>query len=75
MSRQLHLEGDIRQAIENFLGSYVDSKTWDTVIQVMAAAIDSGTFSLEDAGKLSHALTQISTSGPDECPTCGEPRR
>jgi hypothetical protein len=71
MSRELQLEGDLRQAIENYLGEMVGGP-WDGVIATMAYAIIAGRFTLDDAGRLSLALanTHGPEKAPDACPTC-----
>lgn len=74
MSRQLQLEGDIRQAIENYLGSYTGSKAWDDTIRIIAEVIDNGSVTLGQAMALSFALEQTADPVPDVCPTCEKPR-
>lgn len=74
MSRLLQLQGDIRQAIENYLGEYTSSKAWDDVVETVATIIDNGSVTLGQAMKLSYALEQTRDPTPDECPTCGKVR-
>lgn len=73
--RRWQLEGDIRQAIENYLGGATVSGPWDKVIEAMAAVIDNGFMTLEEAAYLSHNLTQTQgpEASPDTCQTCDQP--
>lgn len=65
------LEGDLRQAIENFTGCAV-SGPWDVFIETMAASIRTGQLDLAIAAKLQLALEQTNgATRPDECGTCG----
>ena len=68
MSRELLLQGDIRAAIERWMGDTV-SGPWDAVIQGMAIAIVEGQMSTETAARIDLALRV--TAGPvDTCPSC-----
>lgn len=73
MSRELQLEGDLRQAIENYLGDYVGGPAWDTVVETVAQTIRGGQLTLDQASRLSLALanTHGPEMAPDGCPTCG----
>lgn len=65
------LEGDLRQAFENFMGERV-SGPWDVIIETLAGVVNNGQMDLETAAKLNLHLAR--TKGellPDECGTCG----
>lgn len=64
------LEGDIRQACENYMGDVV-AGPWEVVITTFAAAIRSGQLDLATAAKLQLALEQTQgATAPDQCGTC-----
>lgn len=74
MSQKLwQLEGDLRQAFENYCGSSV-SGPWEDLIQVLANAVNSASLDLSTAARLQLALerTQGGTA-PDSCGTCDCP--
>ena len=64
------LEGDLRQAFENYNGDMV-TRPWDDLIEVLAAVIHAGQMDLETAARINLILlrTQGGTS-PDTCGTC-----
>lgn len=68
-TRELQLQGDLRQAIENYFGEMV-SGPWDDVIEAVAGVIAEGELDLHTAGKLDHALRRTANTEGDECPTC-----
>lgn len=64
------LEGDLRQAFENYNGGMV-SGPWEGLIEVFARVVAAGQMDLETAARINLLLlrTQGGTS-PDECGTC-----
>lgn len=73
--RRWQLEGDIRQAIENYHGGVCVSGPWDKVIEAIAAMIDQGQLPLAAAAHidLQLALTLGPEASPDVCLTCDQP--
>jgi hypothetical protein len=67
------LEGDLRQAFENFCGGQV-SGPWEGLIETVAGAVRAGRLDLATAARLQLLLerTQGGTS-PDTCGTCDCP--
>lgn len=64
------LEGDLRQAFENYTGSSV-AGPWDDLIATLAGAISAGAMSLETAARLSLLLARTQGGvSPDTCETC-----
>lgn len=68
--RELQLQGDLRQALENYFGGQVGGVYWDTFIEMVARAIADGQLDLEQAARLNLVLTRTRDAGPDECPVC-----
>lgn len=68
-TRELQLQGDIRQAIENYLGDQV-SGPWEAVIRETAWAIIRGSLPTASAALIDLALASTREdvhSQPDEC--------
>lgn len=68
--QELQLVGDLRQAVENYLGDMV-GEPWDSLLEELAGAIVDGQLSASGAARLD-LLLQL-TKGrpvPDRCPTC-----
>lgn len=68
--RDLQLQGDLRQAIENYFGGAMMDGPWDAVIETVAEIIANGELSLHTASALDHALRRTANTEGDECPTC-----
>lgn len=71
-TRELQLQGDLRQAIENYFGEMVGGP-WDTVIDTIAGMIQEGECDLQSASRLDLALRRTANTEGDECPTCENP--
>ncbi len=71
--RLWQLEGDLRQAVENYFGGAMVSGPWDKFIEGLAEVIEAGHMSLESAAHLSHLLVLTSADAPDTCQTCDCP--
>lgn len=69
-SRLWQLEGDLRQAFENYCGGMVTGP-WEVIIETVANAVETARLDLPAAAKLQLALerTQGGTA-PDACGTC-----
>lgn len=69
--RLWQLEGDLRQAFENYIGGQV-SGPWEVLIETLANSVHYGWLDLATAAKLQLALerTQGGTA-PHDCGTCG----
>jgi hypothetical protein len=72
-TRQWQLEGDLRQAFENYNGGTV-SGPWDKLIEQLAAVIQTGSLDLATSARINLLLerTQGGTA-PDSCGTCDCP--
>lgn len=68
--RKWQLEGDLRQAIENYFGGEPVSGPWDKVITALAETIEAGHLSLEMAAHLSLMLARTTENSPDRCEVC-----
>ena len=67
------LEGDLRQAFENYMGGQV-SGPWEDIIAVFANAVYTGALDLSTAAKLQLALERTrGGTTPDNCGTCACP--
>lgn len=69
--RLWQLEGDIRQALENYMGGMV-SGPWDKFIEGLAEVIHAGHLSLEAAAHLNLLLAKTGHDAPDECAVCDQ---
>jgi hypothetical protein len=68
--RLWQLEGDLRQAFENYCGGMV-SGMWDRLIEALAGVIHTGGMSLETAARINLLLARTQGGvGPDTCETC-----
>lgn len=68
--RLWQLEGDLRQAFENYCGGVV-SGPWEDIITVIANATNAAALDLATAAKLQLALERTQGGAtPDECATC-----
>ena len=70
--RLWQLEGDLRQAIENYFGGTVTGP-WDKVIEELAAIIERGELGLESAAHLNLLLARTGADSPDTCAVCDCP--
>jgi hypothetical protein len=68
--KELKLQGDLRQAIETYMGDVVGGVYWDTVIAETARLIIDGRLELSAAARLDLAARRTGESAPDECPVC-----
>lgn len=70
ITKRSQLEGDIRQAFENYMGEMV-SGAWDDLIDTLAEVVDEGDLPLETAARI-HLLLRRTQGGPvpDTCTTC-----
>jgi hypothetical protein len=62
--------GDLRQAIENYVGDAV-GEPWDSLLEELTVAISQGSLGAAEAARVDLLLAL--TKGrpvPDECPTC-----
>lgn len=73
--RRWQLEGDLRQAIENYHGGAIVSGPWDKVIEGLAHVIDTGSLNTQMAAHIDLHLTLTlgPESSPDDCPVCDKP--
>ncbi len=68
--RLWQLEGDLRQAFDNYTGSTVTGP-WEVLIETLAEAVHSAQFDLPTAAKLQLALERTQGGqAPDHCATC-----
>jgi hypothetical protein len=65
----LQLRGDIRQALENYMGDMVDGP-WDDVIDEIAGAIEDGEITAASAARLDLALQRTQGAKYPACPVC-----
>jgi hypothetical protein len=71
MSRRVwQLEGDLRQALSNYMGGENISGPWDAVIEALAAIVDGGGVTLEGAARLNYLLSRTTGQDPDACDVC-----
>jgi hypothetical protein len=70
--RLWQLEGDLRQALDNYFGGMV-SGPWEKVIEALAETIQAGHISLEMAAHLNLLLLRTTSDAPDTCQTCDCP--
>lgn len=69
-TRLWQLEGDLRQAFENYCGGAV-SGPWDALIGTVAEVVHAGTMDLPTAAKLTLLLERTQGGiAPDHCGTC-----
>lgn len=66
----LQLRGDIRQAIENYMGDMV-SGPWEEVIETAARAIEDGMLGAAEAAKLDLNLRRTQGCKYESCGVCG----
>jgi hypothetical protein len=68
--QELQLMGDLRQAIENFVGDAVD-EPWDSLIEELTVAIADGGLTASRAARVD-LLLQRTAGGPGltDCSTC-----
>ena len=65
-----HLEGDLRQAFENFAGDKV-SGPWDDLIECLAGAVLDGALGIERAARINLLLARThGITARDRCDTC-----
>lgn len=66
----LQLEGDLRQAFENWVGDQVNGP-WDDLIETLANVVNNGQMDIETAARI-NLLLQRTQGGiaPDHCNTC-----
>ncbi len=68
--RLWQLEGDLRQAFENYCGGMV-SGPWDLLIETLAEVVEAGEMNLETGARINLCLARTQGAvAPDECPTC-----
>lgn len=68
--RTQQLEGDLRQAFDNYLGDYA-SGPWDDLCEALANIINAGQMDLETAARVNLLLARTQGGlAPDECSTC-----
>ena len=69
--RRWQLEGDLRQAFENFCGGMVTG-VWDELIEGFAAVVEKGELCIGDGARLDLLLrkTQGGDDGVDRCDVC-----
>jgi hypothetical protein len=69
--RLWQLEGDLRQAFENYNGGSMVSGPWEVLIESIAKAVDEAKLDLPTAAKLQLALERTQGGqAPDHCATC-----
>ncbi len=69
--QELQLMGDLRQAVETYVGDMVDGHPWDDLLEELAWVISQGQMGAAEAARID-LLLQL-TKGrpkPDCCPTC-----
>lgn len=67
--RLWQLEGDLRQAMENYFGQAI-SGPWDDLIETLAAVIHETKMDLATAGRIELLFQRISGVTPDRCDVC-----
>lgn len=68
--RLWQLEGDLRQALENYCGGAV-SGPWDDLIDDLARMVHCGQLDLEQATRLGQLVAQTrGGKSPDRCEVC-----
>jgi hypothetical protein len=70
--RKWQLEGDLRQALENYFGGVVTGP-WDKVITALAETVEAGHLNLEMAAHLNLLLQRTTADSPDTCAVCDCP--
>lgn len=68
----LQLRGDLRQAIENWVGDRVDGP-WEIVIDTMAKAIEDGALLMSEGARLDMALGRTTHKDAGMCEVCDCP--
>jgi hypothetical protein len=67
--QEVQLRGDIRQALENYMGDEVWGP-WDDIIEEIAAAIEGEGLSATSAARLDLLLRRTGRDGHTDCPVC-----
>lgn len=72
--QELQLQGDIRQALENYVGDYLHGKWADRVVETLADILVKGYVDLDDMVQFDLSLRKLFDAAPvSEC-ACGEPK-
>lgn len=69
--RLWQLEGDLRQALENYMGGMLTGP-WDRVIEQLALTVQDGQLTLERAARINLALARTDCDSPDTCEVCDQ---
>jgi hypothetical protein len=67
--RLWQLEGDLRQALENYFGGMV-SGPWDKVVEAFAEVVQAGHMNLEMAAHINLLLLRTTADDPGTCAVC-----